>query len=242
MRPMVDLVGQTAVVLPGTASDEVFVRSVFDTPLAQVGLRLTTPESTTVDEHLAALDAAWTGTPVVVGGISLGAHVAATWAARHPERCAGLLVALPAWHGPAGDAPAALAARASATVVERDGVDAALVGVGGWLGVELSRAWRRHGPRLATTLRAAAESTAPTTQELAGLRVPTGVAACTDDPIHPLEVAQSWTTALPQAALQTTTLTAFGTDRTTIGRAAVLALLQALATPSGPPTVLPEGD
>src|SRR3954470_19251678 len=162
MRPMVDLVGQTAVVLPGTASDEVFVRSVFETPLAQVGLRLTAPPTATVDEHLAALDSAWTGTPVVVGGISLGAHVAAAWAVRHPDRCAGLLVALPAWHGPAGDAPAALAARASATVVDHHGVDSALVGVDGWLGAELSRAWHRHGRRLAGTLRAAAESTAPT--------------------------------------------------------------------------------
>ncbi|MEO6086777.1 MAG: alpha/beta hydrolase [Umezawaea sp.] len=235
MRPMVDLVGRTAVVLPGTASDEVFVRSVFEDPLAQVGLRLTAPASTAVDEHLAALDDAWTGTPIVVGGISLGAHVATGWALRHPERCAGLLVALPAWHGPAGNAPAAFAARASAAVVERDGVDAALVGVDGWLGAELSRAWRRHGPRLARTLRAASESTAPTAEELEALRVPAGVAACTDDPIHPLEVAHSWTSALPRAALQTTTLTAFGADRTTIGRAAVLALLNALTKPQFSP-------
>jgi pimeloyl-ACP methyl ester carboxylesterase len=227
MRPMVDLVGRTAVLLPGTASDEQFVRTVFETPLAQVGLRLTAPPTTTVEEHLEALDAAWTGTPLVVGGISLGAHVAATWAVRHPDRCAGLLVALPAWHGPAANAPAALAARASATVVDRDGVDAALAGVDGWLGAELSRAWRRHGPRLAETLRAAAASTAPTPEELADLRVPTGIAACTDDPIHPLEVAQSWTTALPKAAMHTTTLTTFGKDRTTLGRAAVRALLQA---------------
>jgi pimeloyl-ACP methyl ester carboxylesterase len=240
MRPMVDLVGRTAVLLPGTASDELFVRTVFETPLAQVGLHLTAPATATVDEHLEALDAAWTGTPVVVGGISLGAHVAAAWAVRHPERCAGLLVALPAWHGPAGNAPAALAARASATVVHRDGVDAALVGVDGWLGAELSRAWRRHGPRLAGTLRAAADSTAPTAAELAGLRIPAGIAACTDDPIHPLEVAQSWTSALQQAALQTTTLTAFGKDRTTIGRATVLALLQALTRQHTPTTTLPK--
>ena len=229
MRPMVDLVGQTAVVLPGTASDEVFVRSVFEEPLAQVGLRLTAPESRTVEEHLAALDDAWNGTPLLVGGISLGAHVAATWAVRHPDRCAGLLLALPAWSGPADQAPAALAARASAGVVERDGVDSALVGVDGWLGEELSRAWRRHGPRLATTLRAASTSEAPTTAELSGLQAPTGIAACDDDPVHPLGVARSWTKALPRAALRTTTLNALGTDRTTLGRAAVLALLTALA-------------
>ncbi|WNV92043.1 alpha/beta hydrolase [Umezawaea sp. Da 62-37] len=228
MRPMVDLVGQTAVLLPGTASDEVFVRSVFEEPLAQVGMRLTAPATVSVDEHVAALDAAWTGTPLVIGGISLGAHVAAGWAVRHPERCAALLVALPAWHGPAGDAPAALVARASAAVVEREGVDQALAGVDGWLGAELDRAWRRHGPRLAETLRAAAESTAPEPDALARLRVPAGVAACSDDPIHPLGVARSWTAALPGAVLRTTTLAALGADRAALGRTAVLALLHAL--------------
>ncbi|HEX6342819.1 MAG TPA: alpha/beta hydrolase [Umezawaea sp.] len=224
---MVDLVGRTAVLLPGTASDEVFVRTVFEEPLTQLGLRLTAPASASVEEHLAALDAAWTGTPLVVGGVSLGAHVAAGWAVRHPERCAGLLLALPAWSGPAGEAPAALAARASAGVVERDGVDSALVGVDGWLGAELSRAWRGHGPRLAGILRAAAESGAPTPAELGGVAVPAGVAACTDDPIHPLEVARSWASALPRAVLRTTTLGALGADRACLGRAAVLALLAA---------------
>nr|WP_106196815.1 alpha/beta hydrolase [Umezawaea tangerina] len=233
---MVGLVGQTAVMLPGTASDEVFVRSVFEEPLAQVGAGLTTPATVSVDEHLAALDAAWTGTPLVVGGISLGAHVAAGWAVRHPERCAALLVALPAWHGPAGDSPAALAARASAAVVDRDGVDAALVGVDGWLGAELRRVWHRHGPRLAGTLRAAAGSTAPEPDELARLAVPAGVAACSDDPVHPLGIARSWTAALPGAVLRTTTLAALGADRAALGRAAVLALLSAwgrTAVPKG---------
>jgi len=228
MRPMVDLVGRTAVLLPGTASDEVFVRSVFEEPLAQVGIGVTAPPTVSVEEHLAALDAAWTGTPLLVGGVSLGAHVAAAWAVRHPERCAGLLLALPAWTGDAGDAPAALSARAGAAIVERDGVDAALVGVDGWLGAELSRAWRRHGPGLAPTLRAAARSAAPTTAELAGVRAPAGVAACTDDPIHPVGVARSWTVALPRAELRTTTLTALGVDRAALGRAAVLALAAAL--------------
>jgi pimeloyl-ACP methyl ester carboxylesterase len=230
---MVDLIGQTAVLLPGTASDEVFVHSVFGEPLAQVGVHLTAPATASVEEHLAALDAAWTGTPIVVGGISLGAQVAATWAVRHPTRCAGLLVALPAWHGPADGAPAALAALASAAVVSRDGVDAALAGVDGWLGAELSRAWRRHGDRLAATLRSAALSAAPTLPELARLDVPVGIAACTDDPVHPLAVAHEWADALPRAALRTTTLRALGDDRATLGRAAVLALLNAHSLNAG---------
>ncbi|NUT50283.1 MAG: alpha/beta hydrolase, partial [Saccharothrix sp.] len=76
-----------AVLLPGTASDEVFVASVFARPLAEAGFALVAPASRDVAGHFAALDAAWRGTPLVVGGVSLGAHVAAAWAVRHPERC-----------------------------------------------------------------------------------------------------------------------------------------------------------
>lgn len=214
-----------AVLLPGTASDGVFVRSVFAAPLAAAGFSLVTPASSTVPEHLAALDAAYRGEPLVVGGVSLGAHVAAAWAAAAPERCAGLLLALPAWSGRAAGAPAALAAAVSAAVVERDGVDAALAGVGGWLGAELSRAWRGHGAGLVGVLRAASTAAAPTAADLAGLDVPAGVAACTDDPVHPLAVAREWAAALPRGVLRTTTLAELGADRTVLGRAAVSALL-----------------
>ncbi|WP_033437073.1 alpha/beta fold hydrolase [Saccharothrix sp. NRRL B-16314] len=216
-----------AVLLPGTASDEVFVASVFAGPLAEAGLTLVAPASRGVRAHIAALDTAWNGTPLVVGGVSLGAHVAAAWAVRHPERCAGLLLALPAWHGAAIGAPASLAASASASVVEESGVEAALDGVDGWLGAELRRAWPRYGTRLAEVLREAAGSSAPTLAELRGLPVPTGVAACTDDPVHPLEVAREWVGALPRAALRTTTLAALGADRESLGRAALTAYLDA---------------
>lgn len=216
-----------AVLLPGTASDEVFVASVFAGPLAEAGLTLVAPASRGVRAHIAALDTAWNGTPLVVGGVSLGAHVAAAWAVRHPERCAGLLLALPAWHGAANGAPASLAASASASVVEESGVEAALDGVDGWLGAELRRAWPRYGTRLAEVLREAAGSSAPTLAELRGLPVPTGVAACTDDPVHPLEVAREWVGALPRAALRTTTLAALGADRESLGRAALTAYLDA---------------
>jgi pimeloyl-ACP methyl ester carboxylesterase len=216
-----------AVLLPGTASDEVFVASVFAGPLAEAGLSLLAPASRGVREHVEALDAAWDGTPLVVGGVSLGAHVAAAWAVRHPERCAGLLVALPAWHGAADGAPAALAASASASVVESAGVEAALAGVDGWLGAELRRAWPRYGTRLAEVLREAAGSSSPTLAELGGLTVPVGVATCTDDPVHPLGVAREWVEALPRAALRTTTLAALGADRESLGRATLTAYLDA---------------
>ncbi|ONI87094.1 alpha/beta hydrolase [Saccharothrix sp. ALI-22-I] len=217
------------VLLPGTASDEVFVSSVFARPLAEAGFTLVAPTSRGVREHFEALDTAWDGTPLVVGGVSLGAHVAAAWAVRHPERCAGVLAALPAWHGAAEGAPAALAASASASVVESAGVEAALVGVDGWLGAELRRAWPRYGVRLAAVLREAAGSSSPTLAELGGLTAPVGVAACTDDPVHPLDIAREWVEALPRAALRTTTLAALGADRESLGRAALAAFLDASA-------------
>ncbi|ROP37522.1 alpha/beta fold hydrolase [Saccharothrix texasensis] len=218
-----------AVLLPGTASDEVFISAVFARPLAEAGLALLAPASRGVREHVAALDAAWDGTPLVVGGVSLGAHVAAAWAVRHPERCAGLLLALPAWHGAADGAPASATARASASVVGSAGVEAALTGVDGWLGDELRRAWPRYGSRLADVLEEAAGEPAPSLAELSGLTAPVGVAACTDDPIHPLEVARAWVEALPRAALRTTTLAALGADRESLGRAALDAYRSAQA-------------
>ncbi|GAA1311126.1 alpha/beta hydrolase [Saccharothrix xinjiangensis] len=217
-----------AVLLPGTASDEVFVGRVFGRPLAEAGFSLVAPAARGVRECVEALDAAWSGTPLLVGGVSLGAHVATAWAVRHPGRCAGVLAALPAWLGPADGAPAALAASASAAAVEAAGVEAALTGVDGWLGDELRRAWPRYGTRLAGVLREAAGSRAPTAAELGGVAAPVGVAACVDDPVHPLEIARTWVDALPRGALRTTTLAALGADPESLGRAALAAYAEAL--------------
>ena len=117
---------ETVLLLPGTASDEVFVRSVFADPLSQVGAVLTAPRVRTLSERLTALENAFTGHPIVVGGVSLGAHVAAAWAVRNPGRCAGLILALPAWTGAAGHAPAAQAAKISAEIVTNQGLETAL--------------------------------------------------------------------------------------------------------------------
>ncbi|WP_167121346.1 alpha/beta hydrolase [Amycolatopsis viridis] len=224
-----------AVLLPGTGSDEVFVRSVFAGPLDAFGIRthaLAPPRGAAVTVGLlTALDAAASGGPVLAGGISLGAHLAAEWAVRHPGRCAGLLLAMPAWCGDPDDAPASLAARASADLVTRHGVAGALrlatAGVAPWLAGELTRAWQRHGDGLAAGLRAAAAHPAPTPDELASIEVPVGIAACTDDPVHPAGVAHAWAAALPRAAVVETTLAALGADRESLGRAALLAWLRA---------------
>ncbi len=227
----------TAVVLPGTGSDEVFVRSVFSGPLRALGIRLLAPPPPPGDRlvkgYLDELDRlSGEHGPLLVGGISFGAHLSAEWAARSPGRCTGLLAALPAWNGPAGDrTPASLAARLSADLVAESGVDGALAkssdDVPEWLSAELGRAWRRHGDGLAASLRTAASHPAPGLEELKGLEVPAGIGACVDDPIHPVEVARAWADALPRAEVGESTLTALGADRESLGRATVLAWLKA---------------
>ncbi|OLR94942.1 alpha/beta fold hydrolase, partial [Actinokineospora bangkokensis] len=222
--------GHTAVLVPGTGSDDTFVREVFADPLAAIGVRLAAPRpepgSGLVKAHLAAFDEAASDGPVIVGGISLGAHLAAEWAARNPDRCAGLLLALPGWTGEPGDAPAAVAARYSAADVRARGTAAALesavVGVRPWLAEELTRAWTGYGDGLADSLLAAVEHAAPTVEALGGVDAPAGVAACLDDPVHPVEVAREWARALPRGVLVGTRLEIVGVDRGALGRAAVL--------------------
>jgi hypothetical protein len=63
--------------------------------------------------------------------------------------------------------------------------------------------------------------------------VPAGIAACTDDPVHPAEVANDWADALPNSCLRETTLDAIGTNRSVLGTAAVSALLDAVALSRG---------
>lgn len=215
--------------LPGTGSDEIFVRSVFAGPLRELGVEAVTPRPPPGGRlamgFLTVLDDLAADGPVLVGGISFGAHLAAEWAVRNPARCAGLLLALPAWHGKPDEAPASLTAKASADLVDREGLDAALrtsiAGVEPWLAQELTRAWRRHGRDLATALRAAADRPAPSLDELRELDIPTGIAACTDDPVHPAAVAHAWAAALPRAKVAETTLAALGADRESLGRATV---------------------
>jgi pimeloyl-ACP methyl ester carboxylesterase len=184
------------------------------------------------EAFLAALDRAAkdsTQGRVLAGGISFGAHLAAEWALRNLDRCSGLLLALPAWNGPAGDdSPAAVSARLGARTVSTGGIDAALASVREpWLAAELRRAWEGYGDGLADSLLAAAQRPAPSLEELAMLSVPTGVAGCVDDAVHPVSVARAWSKAIPGAALRTTRLEIVGADPEALGRAAVLAWLRA---------------
>jgi pimeloyl-ACP methyl ester carboxylesterase len=221
------------VILPGTGSDEVFVRAAFEGPSSAAGLRLVAPAprhgALLAEHYLDALSVtAERFGPVVVGGISLGAHVAAEWAAAHPSWCAGLLAVLPGWHGDSTSAPGALAAAVSADAVADVGVPTALAtatrDVPPWLADELDRAWRRAGADLVASLRVAVARPAPTLDVLRRIAVPAGVVGCVDDPVHPVEVAREWAAALPRATLRTITFAALGADRAALGHAALAGL------------------
>ena len=54
--------------------------------------------------------------------------------------------------------------------------------------------------------------------------MPMGVAAATDDPVHPVEVGFEWVSAAPRAALRTVTLDEMGADPAVLGAACVAAL------------------
>jgi pimeloyl-ACP methyl ester carboxylesterase len=233
------IVDQIAVILPGAGSSADFVARAFGRPLRAAGYALVTvppvPGAGLVAGAVHALDAAsarYGPRLRLVGGISLGAHLAARWAVSRAG-LGGLLLALPAWTGPPG--PIAAATAASAATVDRLGTAGALAAAGGavpWVAAELAAAWPSYGPELASSLRAAAAAPGPDLAELAGLDLPVGLAACTDDPLHPYAVAEQWAATLPRAALHRLALADVGPDRAVLGAAALAALAEARQIPA----------
>lgn len=231
----VNLRGVTTVLLPGTGSDDNFVHRAFSSALREHGAELITPAPQPhrlIDGYRDTLDdaAAEIG-PIAVGGVSIGAAVAVSWALAHPGRTVGVLAALPAWTGSPQWAPAAAAARQSAEALRRDGLLAATAAMRAssprWLADELTRSWQGQWPALPDAMEEAARYVAPTRPELEQLAVPLGVAAATDDPVHPVAVATEWVSAAPRAALRTFTLDEMGADPSVVGAACLEALLAA---------------
>jgi len=227
----VDLRGVTTVLLPGTGSDHDYVYRAFSGPLREAGAVLVAPPprpDRLIDGYLSALDAAAREGPIAVGGVSIGAAVAAAWALAHPDRTVAVLAALPAWVGAPGSAPAALAARHSAAQLREDGLAATTMQMRAsspaWLADELARSWRAQWPQLPDAMEDAAAYVAPSCADLSSLAAPLGVAAAIDDPIHPLQVAVDWVGAAPRAALRTVTLDQIGADTAALGSACLAAL------------------
>jgi len=219
------------VLLPGTGSDDDYVDRAFFGPLQEVGAMLVAPPpqpGRLIDGYLSALDEAAREGPIGVGGVSIGAAVAAAWALAHPDRAVAVLAALPPWAGAPGAAPAALAARYSASRLRADGLAATTTQMRAssppWLAEELTRSWRAQWPQLPDAMEEAAAYVAPSCADLTRLAVPLAVAAAVDDPIHPLQVAVDWVTAAPRAALRTVTLDQFGANPAELGAACLAAL------------------
>ena len=89
----------------------------------------------------------------------------------------------------------------------------------------MTRSWVGQWPSLPDAMEAASRYVSPTSAELERLTVPMGVAAATDDPVHPLEVGLEWVAAAPRAALRTVTLVDMGVDPSVLGAACLAALL-----------------
>jgi pimeloyl-ACP methyl ester carboxylesterase len=227
----VDLRGVTTVVLPGTGSDDDYITRAFAGPLRDAGAQVLAPPPQPdhlLDGYLTALDNAAGRGPIAVGGVSIGAAVAAAWALQHPGHAVAVLAALPAWTGAPGDAPAAIAARHSAQQLRHEGLAATTNQMRAssppWLADELTRSWQSQWPHLPDAMAEAATYVAPTRAQLRQLAVPMGIAAAVDDPIHPIEIGREWAAAAPQAAMRTVTLDQIGADPAALGAACLAAL------------------
>jgi pimeloyl-ACP methyl ester carboxylesterase len=227
----VNLRDVTTVMLPGTWSDDDYIARAFAGPLRDAGARIAAhpPQSAhLIGGYLAGLDQAARCGPIAVGGVSIGAAVAAAWALQHPDRTVAVLAALPAWTGEPGSAPAAVTARHSAHQLRRLGLAATTTQMRAssppWLAEELTRSWRGQWPYLPDAMEEAAAYAAPTRAQLQRLTAPMGIAAATDDPVHPLEIGLEWAAAVPHAALRTVTLDQLGTDPAVLGAACLVAL------------------
>ncbi|MDT5153144.1 MAG: hypothetical protein QOI01_4877 [Mycobacterium sp.] len=229
----VNLRGVTVVLLPGTGSDDDYVYRAFSSALHDVGavvVACTPQPSHLIAGYLDELDNAARLGPIAVGGVSIGAAVATSWALAHRASAVAVLAALPAWTGEPESAAAALTARYSAHELRRNGLACAIAQMRTssppWLAEELTRSWVGQWPALPDAMEEAAAYAAPTCEELATLAVPMGVAAATDDPVHPVEVALEWVAAAPRAALRTLTLDELGADPAILGAACTSALLE----------------
>lgn len=227
--------GVVTVLLPGTGSDDDYLDRALAGPLTRAGAVVVTvaPEPTRlIDGYLDALQRTLERVGgqdrIAVGGVSLGAALAARWAAAHPTRTAAVIAVLPPWTGASDGAPAAVSARHTAATLRRDGLAATTAAMRasspGWLADELARSWEAQWPALPGAMEEAAGYQGPSADELRGLEVPLAVVAASDDAIHPASVARDWASWAPRAALQTVRLDEFGPHPALLGQACVDAL------------------
>lgn len=192
--------------LHGAGSTPEFVTRTFAASVRGAGAVLVAPDiaGMTMPEILTLLEELSPGPDDVIGGVSLGAHAAAAFAA-HTGWHGRLYAAMPAWTGPPGDV--AGLTTVTATEIEQHGtarILAELVSTDGddWVVDELRRAWSAMPQaRLVNALRVAGAQPAPTCEELQSVRARVVLVAMADDPTHPLSAAEEWHGCLPDSTL-----------------------------------------
>lgn len=186
-----------------------------------------------LDRHVADVAAlASAVAPVAVGGVSAGGHAAVAAVARGAVTADRVVAALPAWTGRSvpGEGPHA----AVAVEVREHGVAGMVARLRGEDGLApwLRRVLLRDLPAgdtasVEAALVALDGGLAPTVAELRSLPVPLGVVGWPHDPGHPLDVAEQWAAAAPDATLVTTSIDATTANQFALGDA----MLEALGAP-----------
>ncbi len=184
-----------------------------------------------IDSYRTALDVAARSGPILVAGISLGAAVAVEWAARRPESVVAVVAALPAWTGAdTTGCPAALSAAATASALRAEGLEAVIDTMRdsspAWLAEALTRSWRSQWPDLPAALEEAAAYAWPEPDLLSQVTAPVSIVGATDDPVHPIAVAEQWTSLIPHAELHRITLDELGADPAVLGDRGITPLLR----------------
>lgn len=247
-----DLAAPAVVLAHGVGSSPRFIQEAFGGPLEEAGWRLVTyalrghqgstpvedPAGHDLDAQVADLDAvirAAHGPVDVVGGVSLGGHIAVRWAATRRWEGA-LLACLPAWTGtvPAGSGPHAVVA----DEVRRVGVPGMLARLRAskdlqpWLRDTLLRDLASHDPAsLTAALLALDGGCGPSTTDLQALAGPLVCVGWPDDPGHPLEVAEQWVSLAPRGHLEVIALSDLKGSRRRLGEAAVQGLRLSVGGP-----------
>jgi pimeloyl-ACP methyl ester carboxylesterase len=172
-----------------------------------------------------------TARPVVLGGVSLGAHAAARVLSDPPINVVGAMLCLPAWTGPA-------AYVAGLTATAADAV--AQLGIAGilaelpeedWVTQQLADAWaERTDAELGAELAHAAQQPGPSVEQLRSIGVPVGIVSMTGDPLHPASVSAQWSREIPRSAVRTIGRDDPGKGLAVLARSARIALRESYSS------------